>query len=519
MKKLNLLLFICLLPSSLLAQENSISRGAETITIDELRDHIYYLASDELEGRFPGTSGYEKAIEYVVTQLRQSGLSAVLKNNDSKLSYYQDIILDKYSPGTDNKITIIKNNSERTFSFEDNFLIVNGIGPFEAKEISGELAFVGAGIREPDYGIDDYKNIDVKGKWAVVIAPREELPITISKKLPLDILQNYQNSIIDKRKIIEQNAKDAGAIGIISILSNYRYNSLKRRSTAYHDLYTLPGVNQIPYDISLPFIYIDSSMVDYLFKGEKYNPLRNKESYRTFVIRNSELKLRKEYNLSTIHTANVVALIEGSDPILRNEFITLGAHIDHLGIQQSEVMNGADDNASGSAGVLEIAEALAKSQLKRSVICILYTGEELGLLGSYYFTENPPVLLKDIIVNINLDMIGRSRTDASGLAPVGATMITPKLKEIILNVNNKSKNLTLDWAYADTTKNIFSSSDHYSFHVKKIPAVFFFDGTYPDYHTPADDPEKIDYEFCQKTCKLVYEIIMELANGDINLRD
>ena len=519
MNKLTILFLFGLLSTSILAQERTKSKGAETITIDELRDHIYYLASDELEGRLPGTPGFQKSLEYVVTQLRQAGLSPIYKTNDSKLSFHQDIILNKYSPGPDNKITIIKDNSERTFLFEENFLNVYGMGPVETDEISGELAFVGAGIREPDYGIDDYKNIDVKRKWAVVIAPLEELPISIKKKLPLDILQKYQNSLRDKRKIIEQNAKDAGAIGIISISSIDRFNSMISSATAYHDLYTLPGISQISYDITLPFIYIDSSMVEYLFKGEKYNPLRNKESYTIFMLRNSELKLRKEYNQSAIHTANVVALIEGSDPILRNEFITLGAHIDHLGIQQSEVMNGADDNASGSAGVLEIAEALAKSHLKRSVICILYTGEELGLLGSNYFIENSPVLLKNIIVNINLDMIGRSKTEAVGLAPVGASMITPKLKELVLQVSSKTQEVLLDWAYADTTSYIFSQSDNYSFHLKNIPTIFFFDGYHPDYHTPADDPEKIDYEFLQKNCQLVYEIILELANGDISFKN
>ena len=519
MNKLTILLLFGLLSTSLLAQERTKSKGAETITIDELRDHIYYLASDELEGRLPGTPGFTKSLEYVVTQLRQAGLSPIYKTNDSKLSFHQDIILNKYSPGPDNKITIIKDNSERTFLFEENFLNVYGMGPVETKEISGGLAFVGAGIREPGYGVDDYKNIDVKGKWAIIIAPPEELPATVTKRLPQEILKEYQYNLRYKRGKIEKNAKDAGAIGIISISSNYRFNSMKRSATAYHDLYALPGVSQISYDITLPFIYIDSSMVDYLFKGEKYNPIRDKESYTTFMLRNSELKFRKEYNQSTIHTANVVALIEGSDPILRNEFITLGAHIDHLGIQQSEVMNGADDNASGSAGVLEIAEALAKSQLKRSVICILYTGEELGLLGSYYFIENSPVLLKNIIVNINLDMIGRSKTEAVGLAPVGASMITPKLKELILKVSNKTQNVSLDWAYADTTSTIFSRSDDYSFHVIKIPTVWFFDGFYPDYHTPADDPEKIDYEFLQENCQLVYEIILELANGDISFNN
>jgi Zn-dependent M28 family amino/carboxypeptidase len=116
-------------------------------------------------------------------------------------------------------------------------------------------------------------------------------------------------------------------------------------------------------------------------------------------------------------------------------------------------------------------------------------------------------------------MIGRSETDASGLAPIGAAMITPRLKDIILKVSNKTISTILDWPYADTTKTILSRSDHYSFHLKKIPAVFFFDGFYPDYHTSSDDPEKVDYEFLQKNCQFVYEVILELANGDINLRD
>ena len=519
MKKLTILLLFGLLSTSLFAQVRTKSEGAETITIDELRDHIYYLASDELEGRFPGTSGFEKSLEYVVTQLRQAGLSPIYKTNDSKLSFHQDMMLNKYSPGPDNKITIIKDNNERTFIFEENFLNVYGMGPVETKEISGGLAFVGAGIREPDYGVDDYKNIDVKGKWAIIIAPPEELPVTITKRLPLEILKEYQYNLRYKRGKIEQNAKDAGAIGIISILSIDRFNSMKSSATAYHDLYTLPCFNQISYDISLPFLYIDSSMVNYLFKGEQLNPLRYKGSYKTFILRNTEFKFRKEYDLSTIYTANIVALIEGSDPILKNEFITLGAHLDHLGIRKNEVMNGADDNASGCAGVLEIAEALAKSPPKRSIICILYTGEEIGNLGSAYFTENPPVLLKNITVNINLDMIGRSKTDASGLAPVGASMITPGLKEIILKVSNKTRNVPLDWAYADTTRTIFSRSDTYSFHIKKIPTAFFFDGFYPDNHTSSDDPEKIDYEFLQKTCQFVYEIILELANGNISLKN
>jgi Zn-dependent M28 family amino/carboxypeptidase len=259
-------------------------------------------------------------------------------------------------------------------------------------------------------------------------------------------------------------------------------------------------------------------MIGYLFSGEKYNPLMNKGQYKSFVLKNSELKLQKEYNSSIITSANVVALIEGSDPVLKNEYITLGAHLDHLGIHHGEIMNGADDNASGSIGVLEIAEALAMSKPKRSVICILFTGEELGLLGSYYFTENSPVLLKDIIANINLDMLGCSNTDVKGLAPIGAGRITPKLKELILNVNDEKQYVPLDWAYADTT-HFINSSDHYPFHLKKIPAVFFFSGENADLHMPTDDADKIDYDFFQRSCRFVYEVIMKLANSDGNLKE
>ena len=518
MKKLEILFLTSLLSTCLIAQESKLSGIAETITIAELRDHVFYLGGDELEGRQSGGPGFEKALQYVVTQLRQAGLSPFCKATDSILSYYQDIMIYKYSPSSGNRVTVIKNANEHTFSFKDNFIIVYD-GPNETKEFSGGLAFVGAGIKEPDCGFDDYKNINIRGKWAVVLALGGDLPVEIEKKLPLEILKKYTSSVREKQKIIIQNAKDAGAIGIINVPLNYELNTWKIIAGLNQDYFTLPGIGQIYRDSLLPVLRIDSSMVDYLFKGEKYNPLTNKEPYKNFIFRNSELRFQKEFNLSTIPTANVIALIEGSDPVLKSEFIILGAHLDHLGIRNGVIMNGADDNASGSAGVLEIAEALVKSKPKRSVICVLYTGEELGLLGSYYFTENPPVLLKDIIANINIDMTGCLNNDVKGLAPMGASGVTLKLKEIILKVGEKNQDISLDWAYADANPSVISRSDNYSFQLKKIPAVSFFTGFNSDYHKPSDDAEKIDYEILQKSCKLVYQIILELANGNVSLRD
>jgi len=383
----------------------------------------------------------------------------------------------------------------------------------EIKELSGGLAFIGAGMREPEYGIDDYKNIDVKGKWVVVWPGEESFPMAIKKKLPEEILKKYKSDSSEKWEITMQNAKDAGAIGVISLpVPSYPMKSL---AGIFHNGYTLPRFGQLTWNYSNPLLVIDSTIVNYLFNGEKYNPLIKKESYKTLMLGNTIFKLQKEYNLSPVNTANIVALIEGSDPILKNEYITLGAHIDHKGIQDNEVMNGADDNASGCAAVLEIAEALAKSKPKRSVICILFTGEELGELGSFYFTKNPPVPLKKIHAYINLDMISRPDGIANEFDAIGSDKINPKLKETIYQVNDKTLKLTLD---SVNYNNFYNRSDQYPFYLNRIPAVFFTSGEHKDYHTPADDPEKIDYVFLQKNCQLVYEIMLELANADISFK-
>jgi hypothetical protein len=512
MNKLCILLLSGLLCDSLSAQKSIISEGAESITIAELRDHIFYLASDELEGRKSGTAGYDKAVQYVVTQMRQAGLTPVYNNNNSP-SYCQNITIARYSPDLNNAVTIVKDSNNRTYTYEEDFIVGYG-GPFETKELSAGLVFVGAGIREPEYGIDDYKNMDVKGKWAVIL---EDMPLYLKEKLPREIAQKYFYPP-ENRKLIVQQAKDEGAVGIIFIPNDYHFKNWKITAEAYRDFYTIPGTGQLWVNTALPTVLIDSAMIKYLFTGQKYNPLEDKKSYQSFGLKNCDLTFHKEYTSSTIHTANVISLIEGSDPVLKNEYITLCAHLDHLGIQHGNVMNGADDNASGSAAVLEIAEALSMTKPERSIICMLFAGEEIYFQGSYYFTEKAPVPIENIIVNINLDMIGSSDTDVKGLAPLGAGSITPKLKEVISEVSERAQYVSIDWAYAETDRYV-NMSDHYPFHLKKIPAVFFSSGDNADIHMPSDDAGKFDFDFFQRSCRLIYEIIMELANGDENFKN
>jgi len=513
MRNLNILFFLSLLSVSLSAQENITSDGAESITIEELRDHMFFLASDEMEGRLTGTQGYDKAVQYAATQFREAGLSPICRINDSTFSFYQGFSLEKCTPGLNSTISISKVSESRNFKFEENFIILYG-GPFDVKELKGGLVFVGSGLREPDSGIDDYKNVNVKGKWAVMV---ETIPDNVKKELPEQILQKYLYRPENERLRV-QYATDAGAIGLILISGSSDINGWKRMAGAYRDFYTIPGIGQPWFNTKLPSVRIDSLMFEYLFSGQKYNPIDKKKRCKSFVLDNCELTLHKEFHCSNVYSSNAIGLIEGADPVLRDEYIVVTAHLDHMGIEDGEVMNGANDDASGSVGVLEIAEALVKLKPERSIICILCAGEEEGLLGSYFFTENPIVPLDNIIANINIDMIGCSNTEVKGLAPIGAGRITPRLKELISQVSYRINYIPINWEYADTCRFI-NSSDHYPFHLKKIPAVFFFGGGNSDTHSPSDDPEKIDYDFLQKSCSFICEVIKELANGTESLKN
>jgi len=225
---------------------------------------------------------------------------------------------------------------------------------------------------------------------------------------------------------------------------------------------------------------------------------------------------RDNNEATELNTWNVVAIVEGTDPKLKSEYITVGAHLDHVGPRGGKVCNGADDNASGSVGVIEVAEAIAMSPPKRSVIFILYAGEEMGLQGSRYFLENPPVPIDKIVANINLDMIGRTGNGLDAETKEHflrySSKVSPKFKDFVKKVNRKTIKQPLIYAEDGTSPGGVGGSDHMSFLRKDIPAIMFFSGVHKDLHQPGDDPEKIEYDKMQKISQLVFELAYELGN-------
>ncbi|MBI4244050.1 MAG: M20/M25/M40 family metallo-hydrolase [Planctomycetes bacterium] len=207
---------------------------------------------------------------------------------------------------------------------------------------------------------------------------------------------------------------------------------------------------------------------------------------------------------------NCIGYIQGSDENLRNEYVVIGAHMDHLGIIMGEVVNGADDNASGTAGVLELAEAFSslKEKPKRSVVFMTFGGEERGLLGSKYYVENPVLPLNKTVAMINMDMIGRSKDNYLFIGGVGTAL---EWKQMIHKYND-TYNFKLELHPGGT-----APSDNSSFYAKSIPVLFFFTGIHDDYHMPGDDPDKINYKAQTNIVKMVFEIAYELVNNNTKL--
>ena len=229
-------------------------------------------------------------------------------------------------------------------------------------------------------------------------------------------------------------------------------------------------------------------------------------------------------NINWVKTENVAAIIEGST--YPNEYIVLTAHLDHVGIENGEIFNGADDDGSGSMALLEIAEAFKLAELdgnrpKRSIVILHVSAEEKGLLGSKYYTDNPLYPLDETITNLNVDMIGRTDPTRNSnndeyIYLIGTDRLSTMLHETSEEVNDKTVNLELDYRFNawDDPNRFYERSDHFHFAKNNIPVIFYFSGTHEDYHQPTDTAEKIRYELLTKRTRLIFHTAWEIANMD-----
>lgn len=466
------------------------------ITKEEIYQHIKYLSSDAMEGRFPGTKGDELTENYIINEFKKYKLKPFGENG-----YLQPFELyTQVKLSGENDFNVVTNGVNKSYTLQEDFIPYGFSGNGNAE---GEMIFVGYGISAADQNYDDYKDkngnsIDVKGKILMMM-----------KYSPGGI--NPHDNPFQKFEAIRfkaLNAREKGAAGII-IFSGPNDGEDKLTKLSY---------DNVSQNAGLPVINCRREIVENLFKErgldllDIQNKIDSDKSPNSFSLNDASANIETNVEPVKVVTDNVIGFIEGSDPVLKNEVIVIGAHKDHLGYGQygslyqgsdRQIHNGADDNASGVAGVLEIAQKFSsqKKNLKRSLLFMCFAAEEAGLIGSAYFTNSKLFEKLNIVAMLNMDMIGRLVDDKLVVYGTGTSSVWDSLLDSL----NKSYNFSLT-----KTPDGVGPSDHSSFYIKNIPVLHFFSGTHTDYHSPSDDYNKINSGGEEKIVNFVYETALSL---------
>ncbi len=472
MKKLALLIISSFLIATAL--------DAKDINQKELTEYVKYLSSDELKGRFPGTPGIEAAAKFIETNFEKAGVKPINGTFRQDFEVTTGIELGERNFIAFGEIGIDAGPQWLPTAFSEN-------GTAE-----GELCFVGYGITAPDLKYDDYEGINIKNKIAVILTSTPEGNSTESDFYAFSQLR-YKAT----------NARNHGASAVIFLptitgedhVPELEYASMVKNSGVIAAFASHEAFNQIVGENKIKFI--EEEML-----GSK------KPASRDLGV-----KVKMEIDLRDVKekTSNIIGVVEGTDPHLKNEYIIIGAHYDHLGMggptslhkSGPAVHNGADDNASGTAGVIALGYKIAAKPMKRSVILMGFSAEEMGLLGSDYYVQNSQKEIKNAVAMFNMDMIGRLRENKLTLFGVGSSPLWEQVSDSLAK--------EVDIKIIENNEG-YGPSDHSSFYKKDIPVLMFFSGTHGDYHSPNDDWDKINYPGMEKVLNLVYSYIETVSN-------
>lgn len=500
----------------------SLSRhGAEHITAEQMRAYLTFIASDEMEGRDTPSRGLDITAKFLALNLSRWGFKPAGDNG----TFFQKITLRRER--VDMSQTRVEIGGQQ-FSPGEDFI---AFAPGGSINLSSPIVYGGNGWYIKSKNLDPYQNMDVKDK-IVVIASGDGLPKGVRRT---DLVGRRGVDWDDPAAHAQKRgARALFAIPDFQIISNWNtFRQRIERTQATVEKFSATE-NKMARMIMSP------RMAAALFQGEAHSAdeLFDAASAGS-PLAPFELRADKRASLNlvakpdTINTQNVVAVFEGSDPVLKNEYVAVGAHYDHVGIGSpvngDAIYNGADDDGSGTTAVLAMAEALAKTnpRPKRSILLVWHCGEEKGLWGSKYFVQYPTVPLSSIVTQLNIDMIGRSRqesdtkpanrnlTGPNEVYVIGSKMMSTELGELSERVNRSYLNLTFNYKYDDPAdpERFFFRSDHYNYAQKGIPIIFYFDGVHEDYHRPDDEAEKIDYQKMEKITRTVYMTMWEIANA------
>ena len=496
------LLSYCLTPFLLWGQEVP-AQGLASITPQEMKAHVYYLASDDMRGRNTPSPELDTCAAYIARQFASDGLQPVGPEN----TYFQPFYVLKARLSEPNSLTVTTTRGETSYQIKDDFVPLH----FTANQkVTAPIVFAGYGITAPEYDYDDYSTVDAQGKIVLVFTHEPQERDTAS------VFEGRRPSDHSNLRMKIENAIDHGAVGLLLVhtpLHRFRrppnpWPSLMRHAGGAN----VPPILEEKAEHKIVCMQIGKQLAQDLLEETGYTleeihqVIDETLTPHSFQIPEKTVTMETTLDAERSVTQNVVGLWEGADPDLKDEFVVIGAHYDHVGVHGDSVYNGADDNASGTAGVLEIAQAFTQSNTrpKRSVLFITFAGEEKGLFGSRHYTNDPIFPLPNTVAMFNMDMI--SRNDTNEVAIIGSPT-SSNLKAI-----NEKANQALEMKLDYEQEEWFLQSDHYPFYRKNIPVLFYNSKDTPDLHRPSDDPEKIIPEKMAKIGKLVFSTAWIVAN-------
>jgi hypothetical protein len=518
----SLFLIICFSIALYSQEKKSFYTAFDSISGLNIKKHLEILANDSLEGRSVGTIGGNLAAKYISEQYSEYGLNKI----PSEDSYYQNIPMHGSLPLSASELTLIAGDDTSYLNYsKDYFLYRSGQQTYLPTPIP--LVFVGYGIVAPEYDYNDYQSVDVEGKIVVFL---DGEPFSDNEEFfdgGFPTIYSYPES---KRRI----AISRGAAGTIQIPTE-NFNDWKK----VIDEFSFEDVT-LAYSVSSNLsLLINPEIADKLFNGSRYSfndilKMHNNNRIESFPL-STKLKFKGVFQERDFISPNVIGMLRGSDPELNKTYLIISAHYDHLGIGPSvkgdSIYNGALDNAIGVSVLLELAKTFSslETRPKRSILFIATTGEEKGLLGSSYYTDNPVVPLYKTIANVNIDGICMFR-DFESIVGIGAELST--LDSWISSTAGKFK-LTLQPIPPQFKSfDAFNKSDQLAFALAGIPSILLLEGTknkskteeqiieaFIDYylnyyHTPFDDlNQNIDYEAAAKHAKIIFDFCFNLANG------
>ena len=534
MKARTAALVLAVMAHSLLGQERAPQN--ESITREDLKADLFFLASDEMQGRLTGTRGNRLAAEFIKSRFQRLGLKPAGPDG----SYFQPYDLMTTTLGRANRLRIsgADRPAQRLQLHEDYYP-----RDFSAsRRVRGSVVYVGFGITAPDLSYDDYAGEPLEGKIVLALdhEPAERDPSSpFDGVVPSEVSQPLRKALF---------AQERGAVGILFVTDVHNHDRGAFGAAARGYWPEQPrrverlGLGAWMDKVRIPAVQIAPAVADMLVRStnqpldELAKSAETAHGISPVPLEGTEIDLTVTVDRQRVPDRNVVGLIEGADPRVADEWVIISAHYDHMGADGPRIFNGADDDGSGVVGLIEIAEAYALTarngqRPRRSVLFAAWNAEEQGGLGAWAYTEQPLTPLEKTVAVLNMDMIGRDEEipERGGSRFTGLEVQTAESNHNAVNILGYSRTtdlkleveranavvgLDLRFRYDNNRSNLLRRSDQWPFLYRGVPAIFIHSGLHPDYHTERDLPERINYEKMEKIARLVHQVSWHLAQQD-----